>query len=206
MSDSSLVTLADPPPRMMDASAMDYFLIEMVTTLKSSSAIATARTKNLEQEMIQAGLIPQPSIIPPPLPLKKESTARDSVTSLTSRTGSSAKSPIDEDEEALRVRLESIGTHVGANITERYMVFPYLSFSNAKILFCRLCRDRTMFVDTLDAIKFICKDIWVTCWDKQVDNLRTNHRVSHPSHLSYHTHLHTSNRASTSYKTTNSNP
>lgn len=34
-----------------------------------------------------------------------------------------------------------------------------------------------MFTDTLDAIKFICKDIWTSFWDKQVDNLRTNHRV-----------------------------
>ncbi len=41
----------------------------------------------------------------------------------------------------------------------------------------RLCRDRGMFSDTLDVIKFICKDIWATFWDKQVDNLRTNHRV-----------------------------
>jgi hypothetical protein len=40
----------------------------------------------------------------------------------------------------------------------------------------RLCRDRPPFVDTLDAIKFICKDMWAACWDKQVDNLRTNHR------------------------------
>ena len=34
-----------------------------------------------------------------------------------------------------------------------------------------------MFSETLDAIKFICKDVWAACWDKQVDNLRTNHRV-----------------------------
>ena len=34
-----------------------------------------------------------------------------------------------------------------------------------------------MFSDTLDNIKFICKDLWAACWDKQVDNLRTNHRV-----------------------------
>lgn len=34
-----------------------------------------------------------------------------------------------------------------------------------------------MFSETLDAIKFICKDMWAACWDKQVDNLRTNHRV-----------------------------
>lgn len=42
----------------------------------------------------------------------------------------------------------------------------------------RLCRDRPLFTETLDVIKFICKDIWAACWDKQVDNLRTNHRVS----------------------------
>jgi hypothetical protein len=41
----------------------------------------------------------------------------------------------------------------------------------------RLCRERGLFADTLDSVKFICKDVWVACWDKQVDNLRTNHRV-----------------------------
>jgi trafficking protein particle complex subunit 6 len=41
----------------------------------------------------------------------------------------------------------------------------------------RLCRDRPLFGDALDAIKFVCKELWVSCWDKQVDNLRTNHRV-----------------------------
>jgi hypothetical protein len=30
-----------------------------------------------------------------------------------------AKGTLDEDEEALRVRLESIGMHVGANLAER---------------------------------------------------------------------------------------
>ncbi len=43
---------------------------------------------------------------------------------------------------------------------------------------CRLCHERALFSDTLDAIKFVCKELWVACWDKQVDNLRTNHRVS----------------------------
>lgn len=41
-----------------------------------------------------------------------------------------------------------------------------------------LCHERGLFADTLDAIKFICKDLWNACWEKQVDNLRTNHRVS----------------------------
>ncbi|KAG0656268.1 Trafficking protein particle complex subunit 33 [Rhodotorula mucilaginosa] len=30
--------------------------------------------------------------------------------------------------------------------------------------------------DILELVKFICKDVWVAVFDKQVDNLRTNHR------------------------------
>lgn len=64
---------------------------------------------------------------------------------------------------------------------------------------CRLTRDRPRFPsiptptatslspslpytpppttpDPLEAIKFVCKDVWVSVFDKQVDNLRTNHR------------------------------
>jgi hypothetical protein len=43
-----------------------------------------------------------------------------------------------------------------------------------------LIKDRPRFTDTLDTIKFICKEVWVAVWDKQVDNLRTNHRVRSP--------------------------
>lgn len=31
--------------------------------------------------------------------------------------------------------------------------------------------------DTLERVKFVCKELWYTVWNKQVDNLRTNHRV-----------------------------
>ncbi|KIM47352.1 hypothetical protein M413DRAFT_440784 [Hebeloma cylindrosporum] len=154
---AALAALADPPIRQIDGAAMDYFLIEMVATLRESAAVATARSKKIEQEMVDAGLIPPPIAVPQSL--KKESSARDSVTSLVSKAGSaSGKGAWDDEEEPLRQRLEKIGMHVGANFSER------------------LCRDRPMFAETLDAIKFICKDIWAACWDKQVDNLRTNHR------------------------------
>ncbi|KAG6909088.1 hypothetical protein DXG01_002069 [Tephrocybe rancida] len=152
---SSLAALADPPIRQIDAAAMDYFLIELVNTLRESSAVATARQKKVEKEMAEAGLLPPPAPAAPTVP-KKES-ARDSVTSLNSKS-SGKGTAVDEEEEAVRVRLEAIGVHVGANFTER------------------LCRDRPLFSETLDAIKFVCKDIWAACWEKQVDNLRTNHR------------------------------
>lgn len=31
-------------------------------------------------------------------------------------------------------------------------------------------------LDILELVKFICKDVWISLFDKQVDNLRTNHR------------------------------
>ncbi|KAF8627098.1 hypothetical protein AX15_004548 [Amanita polypyramis BW_CC] len=149
---AALAALADPPTRYIDGAAMDYFVIEMVNTLRDSSAVAIARTKRIEREMVDAGLLPPP----PPAPPAKE-IARDSGTSLSSKTGTKNQ-PVDEEEEALRLRLEGIGMHVGANFTER------------------LCRDKSLFTEVLDAIKFVCKDVWAACWDKQVDNLRTNHR------------------------------
>jgi len=38
-------------------------------------------------------------------------------------------------------------------------------------------RDRPRFADTLDMIKFLCKDVWTLVFRKQIDNLKTNHRV-----------------------------
>ncbi|KAL2160524.1 hypothetical protein VTH06DRAFT_1212 [Thermothelomyces fergusii] len=40
----------------------------------------------------------------------------------------------------------------------------------------RFSRDRPRFNDTLDVIKFLCKDLWTIVFRKQVDNLKTNHR------------------------------
>ena len=31
--------------------------------------------------------------------------------------------------------------------------------------------------DALEIIKFMCKELWLAVFKKQVDNLRTNHRV-----------------------------
>ena len=168
-SSSVLESLADPAPRLIDAAVMDYFMIEAVEALRQSSAVAAARVKKAEDEMINAGLLPPP---PPPPPHLKKGNLRDSVMS-----NATDKSHPDEEDEDLRARLEAIGLHVGTSITERYdiVILPRYSFSSE--LFTRLCHDRPIFSDTLDNIKFICKDLWAACWDKQVDNLRTNHRV-----------------------------
>ena len=39
----------------------------------------------------------------------------------------------------------------------------------------RLTREWQRFKDELDTIKFICTDFWGSLYQKQIDNLRTNH-------------------------------
>ncbi|KAI3618494.1 hypothetical protein CBS9595_002857 [Malassezia furfur] len=63
-----------------------------------------------------------------------------------------ALSSADEAEMA-NARMEAVGAHVGGALMERY---------------------------TLERVKFVCKELWMALWDKQVDNLRTNHRVRRP--------------------------
>jgi hypothetical protein len=110
---SPLVTaMADAPIRYMDGAAFDFFLIEMINTLRISSTHAQARARKVEREMIDAGLLP-----PPPHTLAIRKDHRDSTTSLTFK----AAAKVEDEEEGLRLRLEAIGMHVGANITERYV-------------------------------------------------------------------------------------
>ncbi|EAU93354.1 trafficking protein particle complex subunit 6B [Coprinopsis cinerea okayama7 len=166
----SLSTLSDPPIRHIDATAYEYFLIEMVSTLRESAAYATARSKAIEKEMADAGLIvPTPTTVtgPPAASGSRGSQPpgpRDSVTSLQSTTrpkSSASGAGGDADDptlDPLRHRLLAIGSHTGANLSER------------------LCLHRPPFTDTLDVIKFICKDLWNALFNKQIDNLRTNHR------------------------------
>ncbi|KAH8600783.1 transport protein particle component [Bisporella sp. PMI_857] len=67
---------------------------------------------------------------------------------------------LDEDElrDAAFYRLENLGYRVGQGLVERFS------------------RDRPRFTDTLDVIKFLCKDLWMLVFRKQIDNLKTNHR------------------------------
>ncbi|KAI5296208.1 Trafficking protein particle complex subunit 33 [Ascosphaera acerosa] len=60
--------------------------------------------------------------------------------------------------ESLFYRLEGIGFRVGQGLAERFS------------------RDRPRFTDHLDVIKFLCKDLWTILFQKQIDNLKTNHR------------------------------
>ncbi|RDW70312.1 trafficking protein particle complex subunit 6B [Coleophoma crateriformis] len=79
----------------------------------------------------------------------------------TQEAGAGAAIPkLDEDEErdAVFYRLEMLGYRVGQGLVERFS------------------KDRPKFTDTLDVIKFLCKDLWMLVFRKQIDNLKTNHR------------------------------
>lgn len=76
-----------------------------------------------------------------------------------SLSASDAKLEDDELREAMFSRLEMLGYRVGQGLVERFS------------------RDRPRFTDNLDVIKFLCKDLWTIVFRKQIDNLKTNHRV-----------------------------
>lgn len=115
----TLASLAEPPNRQVDGAALDYLCIEMIKTLRVSSALATARLKAYEKKMIESGLLPPPPVPPPPPVAKPDAAQRDSAGSLSSKFGV-GKVTVDPEDEELRLRLEAIGVHVGSNIAERY--------------------------------------------------------------------------------------
>jgi len=55
-------------------------------------------------------------------------------------------------------KVEAIGFQVGVRLVERYT------------------RDRARFTDTLEIIKFLCKEFWMEVYRKQIDKLQTNNR------------------------------
>ncbi|KAH8196612.1 hypothetical protein TruAng_009206 [Truncatella angustata] len=75
-----------------------------------------------------------------------------------STTSGNRKLDDEEERDAVFYRLETLGYRVGLGLVERFS------------------RDRPRFNDTLDVIKFLCKDLWTLVFKKQIDNLKTNHR------------------------------
>ncbi|CAG7566297.1 uncharacterized protein FIESC28_10204 [Fusarium coffeatum] len=72
--------------------------------------------------------------------------------------GAATRKDEEEDMDAVHYRLEMLGYRVGQGLVERFS------------------RDRPRFNDTLDVIKFLCKDLWTLVFGKNIDNLKTNHR------------------------------
>ncbi|MGH0138539.1 UNVERIFIED_CONTAM: hypothetical protein FKN15_072227 [Acipenser sinensis] len=64
----------------------------------------------------------------------------------------------DQERGSALSTLEGLGFRVGQGLIERFT------------------KDAPSFKDDLDAVKFLCKDLWINLFRKQIDNLRTNHQ------------------------------
>jgi hypothetical protein len=131
----------------------------------------------------------------------KEGSLKSSVAGTAGGTagganGTGRKMDEDEERDAVFFRLESLGYRVGQGLVERFVFslhvlqtrplalipFPPRSMhtkigkTNNKPPLSSFSRDRPRFTDTLDVIKFLCKDLWMLVFRKQIDNLKTNHR------------------------------
>ncbi|KAI1180218.1 BET3 family protein [Nemania sp. FL0916] len=151
---------SDPTATFVGTSCLDFLLIELVpmayritNELEEATAGETGDSDDHSNDNGGGGG-----------GKKKNNEEVGSVSSTAAGTVSTAgrrsKSKLDEDEEreAVFFRLEGLGYRVGLGLVERFS------------------RDRPRFTDTLDAIKFVCKDLWMLVFKKQVDNLKTNHR------------------------------
>lgn len=163
---------SDPTARFLSASCLDFLLIELVPMAHRITRQLEGRAKQ-EEERWLASLHNNPS---QPDGGDGAGTGTDTAAAAANGEGlvngpssSSAEqevevditTPLDDEEEREAVfwRLESIGYRVGQGLAERFS------------------KDRPRFSDTLDIIKFLCKDLWTLVFRKQVDNLKTNHRV-----------------------------
>ncbi|RPB05780.1 transport protein particle component [Choiromyces venosus 120613-1] len=85
-------------------------------------------------------------------------SSSSSPSSAAAASGGGGGDEEEEEREAVFYRLEMLGYRVGHGLVERFS------------------RDRPRMSDTLDVIKFVCKDLWTIVFRKQIDNLKTNHR------------------------------
>ena len=76
------------------------------------------------------------------------------------QAGNNNTAPTTSQLQHASRKIEAIGFQVGVRLVERYT------------------KDRPRFGDTLEIIKFICKDFWMEVYRKQIDKLQTNNRVS----------------------------
>ncbi|KAK1236844.1 hypothetical protein MKX07_005963 [Trichoderma sp. CBMAI-0711] len=161
---------SDPSASFLSTSALDFLLIELVplahrvtsqrdfsspisSSLSPSTAATTAAASQLSPQANQQHPNNDDSSAAHP-------QAQISSSSTASASADYASKRIDDDEhlDAVHYRLEAQGYRVGQGLVERFS------------------RDRPRFNDTLDVIKFLCKDLWSLVFGKNIDNLKTNHR------------------------------
>lgn len=149
-------------------SCLDFLLIELVPLAQRIADQLHAREQGLINDFKNSKIFSQTSKhntsaanrdsgAPTATVTDNTTTGGDGTT--TTATGTSQEGVMDDEmREAVFWRLDSLGYRVGQGLVER--------FSTSKP------RPHT----PLDSIKFICKDLWILLFRKQIDNLKTNHR------------------------------
>ncbi|CAK7243185.1 MAG: hypothetical protein STHCBS139747_004696 [Sporothrix thermara] len=158
----------DPGASFINSSCLDFLLIELVPMAYrvTNELEAGAQARSLAVAAAEAGLEGVPADAAAAAAASQLAAAAAGAADKSGSGGGTAGSTtggrrlLDEDEErdAVFYRLEMLGYRVGQGLVERFS------------------RDRPRFHDTLDVIKFLCKDLWTLVFRKQVDNLKTNHR------------------------------
>ncbi|KPM37587.1 hypothetical protein AK830_g8953 [Neonectria ditissima] len=143
---------ADPSANFLSSSCLDFLLIELVP-------LAHRVTHDRDSALLE----PATTATTTTTPASAASTSH----AVSSIAGGTRKMDDDEDMDAVHYRLEMLGYRVGQGLVER-------SGNKAKPRW--FSRDRPRFNDTLDVIKFLCKDLWSLVFGKNIDNLKTNHR------------------------------
>ncbi|KAL6704651.1 hypothetical protein ACN47E_008048 [Coniothyrium glycines] len=154
-------TYTDPTSTLLNTTCLDLLLIELVPMAYRITADLAAR----EEEWLHGSSAAKPK--------RLSATSNDAsstaggaggaggaATAGAATNGGGATATVDEEEsrEAVFHRLESLGYRVGLGVVERFS------------------RDAPRPTAPLDAIKFLCKDLWTLLFRKQIDNLKTNHR------------------------------
>ncbi|XDG00844.1 hypothetical protein ABKA04_000459 [Annulohypoxylon sp. FPYF3050] len=138
---------SDPNASFLSTSCLDFLMIELVPmTYRVANELDAAASASSPVTGEEGGR-------------SSGNAGVDTASNAATATGAGSHR-LDEDEErdAVFFRLDGLGYRVGLGLVERFS------------------RDRPRFNDTLDAIKFVCKDLWMLVFKKQVDNLKTNHR------------------------------
>ncbi|KAL6886887.1 transport protein particle component [Trichoderma evansii] len=147
---------SDPTATFLSSSTLDFLLIELVPLAQR----VTTERDFASPSASASALAADGALQSPP---HSATTAKSDATSGTvvgdAAAGDTPKRIDDEEHlDAVHYRLEAQGYRVGQGLVERFS------------------RDRPRFNDTLDVIKFLCKDLWSLVFGKNIDNLKTNHR------------------------------
>ncbi|TQV92334.1 hypothetical protein V2A60_007023 [Cordyceps javanica] len=155
---------SDPSASFLSSSCLDFLLIELVplayrvTQERDGGDATAAMEKNTGKRAAAAAADEnEDEDALPGVDQSPETRQRASSTAAGSAVNT-RRFEEDEEQDAAHYRLETLGYRVGQGLVERFS------------------RDRPRLNDTLDVIKFLCKDLWSLVFGKNIDNLKTNHR------------------------------